>query len=109
MINPGLHVTFLPFKNGLNEFLMFTHDVTESEKQDLTCKQGFNLKNCNVLLVSYYTVEEEHAVQRDLFVYTRFHSTTIKSNSQETGLQTYTHVFSLEVKMAKILTDLNWK
>ena len=31
----------------------------------------------------------------------------IPSESQETSLQTYTHVFSLEVKMVEILTDLN--
>ena len=29
--------------------------------------------------------------------------------SQETGLKTYTRIFSLEVKMVEILTDLNWK
>ena len=33
----------------------------------------------------------------------------IPSNSQETGLQTYSHIFSLEVKMVEILMDLNWK
>ena len=31
------------------------------------------------------------------------------SDSQETSLQTYTHIFSLEVKMVETLTDLNWK
>ena len=33
----------------------------------------------------------------------------IPSNSQETGLQTYSHIFSWEVKMVAILMDLNWK
>ena len=34
----------------------------------------------------------------------------IPSNSQETSLQTHTHIFSLEVvKMLELLTDLNWK
>ena len=33
----------------------------------------------------------------------------IPSDSQETSLQTYTHVFSLKCKIADILTDLNWK
>ena len=33
----------------------------------------------------------------------------IPSDSQETILQMYTHVFSLEAKMLEILTDLNWK
>ena len=55
------------------------------------------------------TVEEEHVVQTDLFVYTRFHSRNIPSDRQETSLQTYTHVFSLEVKMMETLTDLNCK
>ena len=49
-------------------------------------------------------VEEEKAVQTDLFVYTRFRSRNIYS--QETSLQTYTYVFSLDVKMVDILTDL---
>ena len=62
---------------------------------------------------SYLTVEEEHAIQKDLFVYTSFHSRNIyiPSESQEKSLQMYTSVFSLEVKMVEILTDLNrkWK
>ena len=33
----------------------------------------------------------------------------IPSNSQETSLQIYTHIFSLKIKMVEILTDLNWK
>ena len=33
----------------------------------------------------------------------------IPSNGQETSLQPFTHVFSLEVKMVEILTDLFWK
>ena len=33
----------------------------------------------------------------------------IPSNSQETSLQTYKHIVSLEVKMVEILADLNWK
>ena len=31
----------------------------------------------------------------------------ITSDSQETNLQIYTHVFSLEIRMVAILTDLN--
>ena len=31
----------------------------------------------------------------------------IPNDSQETNLQTYTRIFSLEVKMVEILTDLN--
>ena len=57
----------------------------------------------------FYMVEEEHAIQPNLFVYTRFHSRNIPSDSQETSLQTYTHVFGLEIKMVEILTDLNYK
>ena len=57
------------------------------------------------------TVEEEHVIQTNLFVYTRLHlqNIYIPSNSQETSLQTYTCLFSLEVKMVEILMDLNWK
>ena len=33
----------------------------------------------------------------------------IPNDNQEAGLQTYTLIFSLEVKMVEILTDLNWK
>ena len=33
----------------------------------------------------------------------------IPSDSQETSLQTYTHIISLEVQMVEILTDLNLK
>ena len=31
----------------------------------------------------------------------------IPSDNQESSLETYTHIFSLEVKMVEILTDLN--
>ena len=34
---------------------------------------------------------------------------SILSDSQESSLQTYTHIFSLEVEMLEILMDLNWK
>ena len=50
------------------------------------------------------TVEEEHTIQTDLFVCTGVHP---RSDSQETSIQMCTHIFSLEVKMVKILTDLN--
>ena len=51
-------------------------------------------------------MEEEHAIQTNLFLYTRFHSRNIiPSNRQETSLQTYTHVFSLEVKMVETVAD----
>ena len=33
----------------------------------------------------------------------------VPTDSQETNLQIYTHIFSLEVKMVEILTNLNWK
>ena len=59
--------------------------------------------------IGFYTVEEDHAIQPNLFVDTRFLSRNIPSDSQETSLQTYTHVFGLENKMVEILTDLNWK
>ena len=50
-------------------------------------------------------VAEKHAIQTDLFVYIRLHSRNIPSDNQETKLQMYTHtqIFSLEVKMVKIL------
>ena len=61
-------------------------------------------------IVHLDTVEEEHAIQSDLFVYTRFHSKNIYSNdSQGACLHTYKDVFNLEVKMVEILTDLNLK
>ena len=58
-------------------------------------------------------VEEEHAIQMDMFIYPARHSIqeiNIPSDSQETSHQIYTHIFSLEVKMVEILTDLgSWK
>ena len=54
-------------------------------------------------------MEEEHAIQTNLFTIDSTHEIFIPSNSQETSLQMYTYVFSLEVKMVEILTDLNWK
>ena len=56
-----------------------------------------------------HTVEEEHAIQMDLFVYSKFHSRykNNPSDSQETSFQTYTHVFSLEVKMVEILAGVH--
>ena len=67
--------------------------------------QGFNVK------LAQYTVEEEHAIQTYSFVYTRFYSRNkyVPNNNQETSLKTYTHIFSLEVKMVEIMTYLNWK
>ena len=57
------------------------------------------------------TVEEEHAIQMDLFVYTRLYSRNIyiPSDSQKSSLQIYTRIFSSEVEMVEILMDLNWK
>ena len=48
---------------------------------------------------SHDTVEEEHAIQTDLFVYTRFHSRNIyiTSNSQVISFLTYTYIFSLKL------------
>ena len=54
-------------------------------------------------------VKEEHAIQTNLITYTSFHARTIPSDSQETSVQTYKYIFSIEVKMVEILTDLNWK
>ena len=56
-------------------------------------------------------VEEEHVIQTDLFVYTRFRTREIyvPGDSQETSLQTHIHIISLEAWMVKILTDLSWK
>ena len=56
-----------------------------------------------------YTVEEEHAIQTNLFPLDSIQETYISSNSKETSLQTYTHIFNLEVKKVEILIDLNWK
>ena len=50
-------------------------------------------------------MEEEHAIQTAFFVYCRFNWRNV---FQESNLKR-THVFSLEVKMVAILTDLNWK
>ena len=54
-------------------------------------------------------VEEEQAIQTNSFVYARLPYRNISSESQETSLQTYTYVYSLELKMVEILTDLNLK
>ena len=56
---------------------------------------------------SPFTVQKRHAIQADLFVLTRFYSRNIYilSDGNEKSLQTYTHVFSLEVRMVEILTD----
>ena len=54
-------------------------------------------------------VKEAHAIQTNLFAYAGFPSRNIPSDSQETSVQTYTHVYSLEVKMIEIFTDLNLK
>ena len=52
-------------------------------------------------------MKEEHIIQTDLFVYTdSTKEIYIQSDSQEKSLQMYTYVFSLEVKMVGILTDL---
>ena len=56
------------------------------------------------LTINCGTVDEEHAIQTDLFVYTRFHTRNIPSDSEETSLQTYTDVLSLEVKTVEIFT-----
>ena len=46
-----------------------------------------------------------------IFVYAifRFYQNYIPSDSQETCLQMYTHILSVEGKIGEILTDLNWK
>ena len=60
-------------------------------------------------IVRFITVEEEHAIQMDFFVYTRFHSRNIFQVIAKKQVSKYKHVFSLEVQMVEILTDLNWK
>ena len=47
-------------------------------------------------------VEKEHVNQMNLFVYTRFDSRNILSDSQESSLQTYTLIISLEGQMVDI-------
>ena len=55
------------------------------------------------------TVEEEHAIQMNLFALDSIQEIYSPCNSQETGPQMYTHNFSLEVKMVEILMDFNWR
>ena len=47
--------------------------------------------------------------QISLFILDSTQEIYISSNSQETSLQMYTPIFSLEIRMVEILTDLNWK
>ena len=56
-------------------------------------------------------VEKEHANQMNLFLHTKFDSRNIYilSDSQESSLQTYTLIISLEGQMVETLTDLNWE
>ena len=54
----------------------------------------------------WYMMEEEHAIQTDFFRLDSTQELYIRSDSQETSLQTHTHIFSLEIKV-EILTDLN--
>ena len=74
------------------------------------CKGTIN----NWLRIILFTVEKEHAVNMDLFVYIKyikFHSRNICQVivfSRIKSPKIHTH-FSLEVKMVEILTDLNWK
>ena len=44
-----------------------------------------------------------------LFTLVSIQEIYILSDRQETSLQTNTYIFSLEVEMVEILTDLNWK
>ena len=57
-----------------------------------------------------FTVEEEHTIQMDFFLFTLDSMQEIYCIVQvivkKTSLQTYTHIFSVEVKMAEILKDL---
>ena len=69
----------------------------------LDLSTNVSLLHCTTL--STYMMEEEHTIQTEFFI--TLDSTQevyIPSNSQESSLQTYTHVFSLEVKMVEILT-----
>ena len=43
-----------------------------------------------------------------LFILDSTQEIYISSNSKETSLQMYTTIFSLEIRMVEILTDLNW-
>ena len=53
-------------------------------------------------------VEEEHVIQTDLFVYTRFKKLMFQVIAN-IKISKYTHIFSLEAKIVEILTTLNWK
>ena len=52
---------------------------------------------------------EGHGIQTDLFALDSTQEIDAPSESQESSLQTYSHILSLEDKMVEILTDLNWK
>ena len=54
-------------------------------------------------------VEEEHAIQTDLFAYTGLNTINMFQviAKKQASKHTHTLVFSLEVKMVEILTDLN--
>ena len=58
-----------------------------------------------------FTVEEERAQFRRICLFTldSTQEVYIPSDSQESSLQIYRQIFSLEVKMVEILTDLNLK
>ena len=57
-------------------------------------------------LILLNTVQEERIC---LFTLDSTQEIYIPSDSQESSLQIYTHIFSLEVKMLEKLTDLNWR
>ena len=97
-------------KRGVNNIVLKSF-LFAQEKKFHYFFSGNHGDTLNVLFGTYRsTLKEEHAIQMDLFVYTRFHSRNIYSNySPETNIQTYTHIFSLKVTMVGILPDLNWK
>ena len=52
-------------------------------------------------------MEKEHAIQTDLFIYTRFHTRNMFQGMAKKQVFKHKTHFSLEVNMAEILTDLN--
>ena len=78
-------VSFSMFSSNLNS-VRIVRDTSKGTIKGL-CNQQSLWVTCRLS-----TVEEEHAIQTDKFVYTRFHARYIPSDSQETSLQVYAHV-----------------
>ena len=111
------HMTVLQLRGPMAFcVLQWCHPMLASTKRTSCCTRMITLYGARKWIQArahyfcFITVEEEHAIQTDLFVYTRFHSRNIyiSSDSKETSLQMCTHIFSVEVKMVEILIDLDW-